>query len=59
MGGVKNKTMSQINITKKHSKPTRINNVYEGGKKPRKRKTKQLEDNIIKNVRNSSYIKLN
>ena len=40
MGGVKDKTMSLFNtdITKDYSKQMCFNNVYEGGKKPRKPK---------------------
>ena len=36
MGGIKDKIMSLFKITKnkEYSKPTRLNNAYESGKKP-------------------------
>ena len=46
VGGIKNKIMNlfETNITKGYSKPTLINSVYSGRKKPRK-------SNIIKTIR--------
>ena len=40
VGGVKDKTMSlfETNTAKDYSKPTCVNNMYEGVKKPRKPK---------------------
>ena len=54
VGDVEDKIMSlfKTNTAKDYSKPTHVNHVYEGGKKPRKPKIKkQSEDNITKNVR--------
>ena len=55
MGVVKDKIMSlfRTNITKDYSKPTCVNNVYGGGKKPKRPKSKkQYKYSIIKNARN-------
>ena len=55
MGCVKDKVMSLFkkNTTKVYSRLTRVNNVHERGKKPRKPEIKKpSEDNTIKNVRN-------
>ena len=54
MDNVKDKIVSlfKTNLTKDYSKPTRIKNVYGGGKIPTKLKIKkQSEDNIITDVR--------
>ena len=62
MGGVKDKIMSLLktNTTKDYNKPTRVNNVFGGGKKPRKLKIKKESEsgnNIIKDVRNLFRLK--
>ena len=60
MGGVKDKSMSpfETNTIKDLSKPKHVNNVYWGGKKPRKAATKNhLRENIIKDVKNSFRLK--
>ena len=53
MGNVKDKiiTLSKIDLTKDYNKPTRVNNVYKGGKKRRKLKLKN-NHSVIKDVRN-------
>ena len=60
MDDVKANIMSffKIKTTKDYSKPTRVENVHECGKKPTKLKLqKQFEDNIIKNIRNIFRLK--
>ena len=60
MGGVKDKSMSHFktNTIKDLSKPKNVNNVYWGGKKPRKATTKNhLRENTIKDVKNSFRLK--
>ena len=50
---LKKESLFKTNITKEHSKPTRVNNVYRGGNKLRKPKLKkQSKDSIIRKVRN-------
>ena len=50
---LKKKSLFKTNITKEHSKPTSVNNVYRGGNKLRKPKLKkQSKDSIIRKVRN-------
>ena len=60
MGSVEDNIMSlfKTNTTEDFSKPTSVNNVYGGVKKQRKPKIKkQLEENIIKDVRNLFSLK--
>ena len=50
---LKKESLFKTIITKEHSKPTRVNNVYRGGNKLRKPKLKkQSKDSIIRKVRN-------
>ena len=60
MGDVEDKIMSfsETNITKDYSKSRYVQNLYDGGKKPRKLKTrKQSEEKIIKTPRNLFKLK--
>ena len=50
---VKVMTIFKTNTTKDYSKPTRVKNVYGGGRKSRKANMqKHYEDNITQNIRN-------
>ena len=56
-------SLFKSNTTEDYYKQTPVNNVYRGGKEPRKPKThkeklkQQSEDNIIKDVRNLFKLK--
>ena len=59
MGGVKDKIIffKKKNRTKNYSKAICVNNMCGGVRKPRKLKKKQLEESIIKNIRNLFKLK--
>ena len=48
-------SLFKTNLTKDHIKATRVDNMFRGGKKPRKQN--KFEDDIVKNIRNLLRLK--